>query len=742
MAIIDLNDSQSLNSKKPNNSGLIPAELTSKIAGVLRLPSFRETFLVIGCFLLLITLLQLELFPRALDLQVGQPCKDEIYAPRDVIDPEASRVLRQEAVDQAVAVAKHDDNYYLIDETVSREASSKLSRFFENFAKQRAKYPATAGLYPSPTELPTTRFQTYFTETPNYFLLLRLLRLTDLQYQEVRIKSNQILMEMELEQRIASQSISKSKLALARIVNQQVAQPLAPVVTQLLGLSIHPNLILDGAKVNKLEKQVAAGVPVVVRKHDEVLIAKDQIITENDLKMLEQLHLIANKSNRMLVFFSLSFVVLLLFGLGLVYISQFHHEIFSEERMLYLLLLLLLLIVGLVKVFFLAHLAYLAPISFFAILVTILINPRISLVMTTILSLLGGIIADYNLALTLFYFVSGMISILALHNFTRQRDLVRCGWILMVANAVTVIALNLLFSNYFNIQTVLLASANGFLSAVLAIGSLPFLEHIFKITSSIRLLELANPGNPLLRRLQIEAPGTYHHSIMVGNLAEAAAEGIKADALWVRVGSYYHDIGKIKRPYFFVENQFAQDNPHERLNPSLSTLIITYHVKEGAEIAREHGLPDKLIEIIEQHHGTDLVRYFYKRATETVLEEKEALSEEDFRYEGPKPRSKEAALVMLADSVEAAVKSLPKPTPLKIETLVQKIIRERLDDGQFDECDLTLKDLNNVKNSFLKVLGGLFHNRIEYPENVLKEIERKKGNADSSKQPATKPEDQ
>jgi len=366
-------------------------------------------------------------------------------------------------------------------------------------------------------------------------------------------------------------------------------------------------------------------------------------------------------------------------------------------------------------------------------LMTILVNPQLALAMTCVISLLCGMIVEYNLALSIFFFVSGIVAVLTLVNFSRQRDLVRSGSILMVSNAVTVILLNLLFRTTFDYVSVVLAVGNGFFSAVLAIGSLPFIENIFKMTSPIRLLELSNPGHPLLRRLQIEAPGTYHHSIMVGNLAEAAAQGIGADALWVRVGSYYHDIGKIKRPYFFVENQFGQENPHERLNPTLSTLIITYHVKEGVEIAKEHGLPDKIIEIIEQHHGTDLVRYFYNKASENLSDEKGVLVEEDFRYDGPKPQTKEAALVMLADSVEAAVRSMPKPTPAKIEALIQKIIRERLDDGQFDECNLTLKELTVVKNSFLKILEGSLHTRVEYPEKVLKEMERKKTNASIAK---------
>jgi putative nucleotidyltransferase with HDIG domain len=222
----------------------------------------------------------------------------------------------------------------------------------------------------------------------------------------------------------------------------------------------------------------------------------------------------------------------------------------------------------------------------------------------------------------------------------------------------------------------------------------------------------------------VEAPGTYHHSILVGNLAEAAAQAVHADPLLVRVGAYYHDIGKLKRPYFFIENQVARDNPHEKIAPSLSTLIITSHVRDGLEQAREHKLPAGVQAIIEQHHGTSLVAYFYQRALES--DRPELVTEADFRYDCPKPRTKEAALVMLADSVEAAIRSLQKPTPGRLEGLTRKIIKERLHDGQLDECDLTFKDLNTIAATFVQVLGGIFHSRIEYPETMITEIERRR----------------
>lgn len=722
---MELNESQGLNPKRPKRLNPRSVEVAAKLLGIIRMPSFREGFLILFCFVMLIILLQMNLFPRTLDVKVGQASKEDIITPRDIVDREATILAQQEAVKRALDIAKQDLEFYSIDESVGRICAFKLNRFFELMDSARKRYQASGVI--TPTDLQVSKYKSYFFTPPTPGLLRQIIRLESDDYQQLKIYAHQILIELETKQRIDAKSLPRYRMDLPSLVSGRAASSLASVLTGLLEVSLQPNMVLDAARINRLENRVRMEVPEVVHHQGELLIAKNQVITENDMKMLEELHLIVDTTNQVKVFLSLAVFILILIGVGWVYIYQFHSDLFKQERLLYLLILILLLAIGMIKVLSLVDnqaVAYLAPVSFAAMLITILIDSQLALAMTIMLSLLGGIIVEYNLALTIFYFVSGVVAVLTLSGFHRQRDLVRSGSILMVSNAVLVTVLNLLFQTSFNYGAVLLATAGGFLSAVLAIGSLPFLENIFKITSAIRLLELSNPGHPLLRRLQIEAPGTYQHSIMVGNLAEAAAEGIGADALWARVGSYYHDIGKIRRPYFFVENQFSQENPHEKLNPTLSTLIITYHVKEGAEIAREHGLPDKLIDIIEQHHGTDLVRYFYKRAAENAQTE---LPEEDFRYEGPKPQSKEAALVMLADSVEAAVKSLPKPTPSKVEAVVQKIIRERLDDGQFDECNLTLKDLTKIKNSFLKVLGGLFHNRIEYPETVLKEIEKKNG---------------
>jgi len=265
---------------------------------------------------------------------------------------------------------------------------------------------------------------------------------------------------------------------------------------------------------------------------------------------------------------------------------------------------------------------------------------------------------------------------------------------------------------------------NGIFVAILANGLLPYLENIFDLTSSVKLLELSNPSHPLLKRLLVEAPGTYHHSIIVGNLAENAADKIGADSLLTRVGAYFHDIGKLKRPYFFSDNQFGGENPHSKTSPNLSSLIIKSHVKDGLELADKYSLPKAVKDIIQQHQGTGLISFFYKQAIEKSKHGN--INESDFRYDGPKPQTKEAALIMLADTVEAAVRSknFNKNNHNRIELFVKELIREKLNDGQLDESSLTLHELDVIADSFVQILTGIYHKRIEYPDNLLKEIKK------------------
>ena len=277
------------------------------------------------------------------------------------------------------------------------------------------------------------------------------------------------------------------------------------------------------------------------------------------------------------------------------------------------------------------------------------------------------------------------------------------------------LALILLKNGHYSLTEIgmflLMAFASGIFSAILAIGLLPVFEASFGILSSMKLIELSNPNHPLLRKILTEAPGTYHHSIMLAILAVAACYAIGAIGLLAGVACYYHDIGKTKRPHYFIENQIG-GNPHDHLSPQLSKNIILAHVSDGVAILKKHRMPKEIVDIAEQHHGTTLLKYFYHKA----LEQTGYVLEEEFRYPGPKPQTKEAAIISIADSVEAAVRSLSNPSQEKIEKIVRSIIAERLQDNQLNECDITLKELEMVARSLCETLNGVFHSRIEYPE--------------------------
>jgi putative nucleotidyltransferase with HDIG domain len=285
----------------------------------------------------------------------------------------------------------------------------------------------------------------------------------------------------------------------------------------------------------------------------------------------------------------------------------------------------------------------------------------------------------------------------------------------------------LVINNFFQIlETTAYTFVGSIISAILAIGFLPILENVFNIVTAMKLLELSNPNQKLLKRLLVEAPGTYHHSIMVANLAEVAAEEVGGNQVLARVASYYHDIGKIRRPYFFKENQLGRDNPHDKMTPNLSALVVILHVKDGLELAEEYNLPKEIKDVIAEHHGTTLAKYFYI-TMKNSSKNPEDIKKENFKYPGPIPRTKESAIIMLADSVEAAVRSIQEPTKGKIEEMVNNIISSKLNEGQLDNCDLTFMDLNKIRLAFLSTLNGIYHKRIEYPtdKSQLPEGKRK-----------------
>ena len=360
---------------------------------------------------------------------------------------------------------------------------------------------------------------------------------------------------------------------------------------------------------------------------------------------------------------------------------------------------------------------YLAPLAAGAVLVTILTDAQAAFIFSAILSVFVGVLSG-NVYLAAFTLMSSAGAIYHLQNCRDRTALVAAGLWIGAINAATTLSLDLLGANEPRLFALIFDSFCGYAGGVLATMTasilLPMFEWLFEITTSIKLLELSNLNLPLLKQLAERAPGTYHHSIMVGLLAEAGAEAVGGDALFARVACYYHDIGKTVRPTYFVENQSFMDNRHDKLSPKMSSIVLANHVKQGIEIAKQHKLPPRIIAIIPQHHGTGLMKFFYYKARKGNDDCSTAL-EQEFRYPGPKPKTKEAAIIMIADSSEAAARTVEEPTPGKLRNMVDMIIGRLRDDGQFDECDITLRDLRVVAESFVKVLMGIHHHRIAYP---------------------------
>lgn len=384
------------------------------------------------------------------------------------------------------------------------------------------------------------------------------------------------------------------------------------------------------------------------------------------------------------------------------------------------------------------------PLATIALTLAIFTHPHVSVLATTLLVFLMVLTLRGNfqdLSILLFGSYMGIYVIgKRIHNSDRGQ-LIVAGFYIGLTNALILLALSLMKPSFHLVASIpggALAKLDaqmlinlawsffsGVFSGILTIGSLPLLETVFRLITPYTLMELGNHDQPLLKRMQFEAPGTFHHSLMVATLAEAAAEAVEANALLTRVGCLYHDIGKMKRPLFFIENQayFGVENPHDKLTPRLSKMVITAHPRDSIEMAKQHKLPEVLMKFMTEHHGTLTAGYFYNKAC--IEEGVENVNKSQFRYPGPKPGSKETAIVMLADACESAVRALKTPTVAQVEERIDKIIQQRVEDGQFDNCPLTFQDIYKIKQTFVRVLRGIQHNRIEYQQNMMRELGRK-----------------
>ncbi len=488
------------------------------------------------------------------------------------------------------------------------------------------------------------------------------------------------------------------------------------IIGGLLAKSIlEPNRTIDteatDLKIQKINNDKAYVSKIL---KDSRILSVGDIVTKDKLAVLEELNLLETSSRPDIAFAAGIMAIIILLAIVLVlFMNHFCREILKSKKDLFILS--LVIITTLLIAWGINGYSSLAiPVFMAAMLISILLDVKLAVIVNILLTIAISFITKGDMTFLYMAFIGGSFSAFLVSKANQRSRLSAAGMLVAFINILVIVCIGLVDKSDFSTiaSNSLIVFLNGLGSLVITIGTLPFWEAVFNIITPMKLLELANPNQPLIKRLLLEAPGTYHHSLMVGNMAEVATEAIKGNALLARVGAYFHDIGKLKRPHFFKENQLSE-NPHDRMTANLSTLVITSHTKDGAELAEKFKIPVAIRDIIVQHHGTTLVAYFYHKAKKG--EKGEAVKPENFRYEGPKPLSKEAAVVMLADSVEAAVRAMTDKTEGKIEGLVRKIIKDKLDDGQLDCCELTLRDLDIIAQSFMKVFSGLFHEREEYP---------------------------
>jgi len=406
------------------------------------------------------------------------------------------------------------------------------------------------------------------------------------------------------------------------------------------------------------------------------------------------------------------FSLLMIFGL---FLKSDKPDIFKDTKLMILVALIILLVATMTFVIHSLNVSeYLVPTALGPMLLTTLFGLNVGFMSSAVLSLLVGGVWGNEFNFTVISFIVGIVGVITIKRVRDRRQLVLVIVYLIGAYSFSIIFMGFLRAIHYKMifHQLPFSAFTGLITPVVAYGLLPLIELVFGVTTDFSILELSDLNHPLLKRLSLAAPGTYYHSINVGNLAEAAAQAIKANSLLARVGSYYHDVGKIEKSEYFIENQKGVKNPHEKLAPRMSALILANHVKRGLELAEEYKLPRRIKDIIAQHQGTSLMTYFYNKAKE---EKQDGLSEEDYRYSGPRPQTKEAAIVMLADSVEAASRSLKDPSHSRLKGLVGKIVDQKFREGELNESPLTLRDLERIKDGFLKILAGIYHTRVEYP---------------------------
>lgn len=676
------------------------------VSGGLRGRKLQHVLVVWFAFLSITALLSLKLLPPNITaLTVGEVAGRDVEAPRnlEIVDEKATKDARERAAAEVSTVFIPKNVQPAVDAAITRTLQSVgLMRNMDLKSRDVAARELPVSLSADSIEA--------------------LIRYPAEQYNDLN-RVLHLAVQDVMRDKITDTKLEEARTRLASLLATKSLSPeVRAAITELGQHSLRVNWAPDyQATVKEQQERMAHVEPTkVLIKKGQMVVRKGDVVTLEQMDVLDAYGLHKQTLNVYSVLANALFCCLMIFVVA-AYIAQQESSNLQEPRLLWLLTLLCVAVLAMSRAG-VGISPYLAPIATASLLMGILLEYRLALIVSAFLGLCVGIMTtgsvSSDLSPCMVATITGMLGVLSVTNVSRRSDLMIATLVVWLVNVMAVLVVSLWHHEdltTLTTNTLYYATINGLTASVLAIGALPFLENIFNVTTHIKLLELSNhTSEPLLQRLMTEAPGTYHHSVIVANLAEAAARAIGADPLLAKVGAFYHDIGKMKAAHFFVENQLGQENPHDRLTPTLSAHIIISHVKDGMEMARTARLPQVVADFIDMHHGDRLVSYFYHKA----LQRGEEAQEKDFRYHGRRPRGRENAIVMMADTIEAKARLLAEPTQESLDKMVRESIKVILDDGQLGESDLSLRDIEHISQAFVKTLMSIYHSRIEYPRDI------------------------
>ncbi len=705
----------------------------------IRFPRVKPYITFIITTLIVYLILSTVVVSKKYKFQVGEIAKFDIKAPRDVED----KVATQKSIEEEL---KHVQETYTYDANIRKGALDNINKLFELVKKINSENPPYNPSSEDDNEkikseqdkingikLKKLKEESVIKNlsTENYGLLLSLndTGLNSLNEEIVECMNN-LYDTTPIYENKPQDIVSAQGYITAFFNNTSYAKNVKDLAMAIGYSQTKATYFIDHEKTEEARQNITKNVTPVIYKKDQTIIAEGQPITESQIELLNDLGLLDNdKSTGIYMNLVLLLVVAGVLGLQWRYIKEKRRDIYEDNSKVILINLLTVLTVVLARISILIS-PYVIPFACISILLSVLIDSKTSVTIGILNVIFISFIVKFSVDLTLIAMVNAVIVPMVLKRVQQRNDILYSSLLIGAINVVFTGAMGYFLSTNVTsiINKAMLTGVSAIVSGILAIGILPVLENIFDVLTNIKLLELANPNHPLMRRLLLEAPGTYHHCVLVANLAEMAAESVGANPILARVASYYHDVGKLERPYYFKENQIGIANPHDDMSPAMSSAIILSHVEDGVKLAEKYNLPEGITDVVREHHGDSLAKYFYI-TMRNKSENPDEVNEADYRYGGPPPRSKESTIIMLADGVEASVRSINKPNKKKIEEMVNNIIKSRIDENQFVNSDLTFKDLEKIRESFLKVLSGIYHERIEYPKdkiNLTKENNEKK----------------